>query len=46
MMGGRRTSTSREIKEELSIELISRYSKIYGVFQAHAHGHPETHLLK
>lgn len=36
----------REIKEELSVELISSTLKFIGVFQAHAHGHPEDTFVK
>jgi len=37
---------SREIKEELSVELNSDTLKFIGVFQAHAHGHPADTFVK
>ena len=37
---------TREIKEELSVELNSDTLKFIGVFQAHAHGHPEDTFVK
>jgi 8-oxo-dGTP diphosphatase len=37
---------SREIKEELSVELNSDTLKFIGVFQAHAHGHSEDTFVK
>jgi 8-oxo-dGTP pyrophosphatase MutT (NUDIX family) len=37
---------SREIKEELSVELHSATLKFIGVFQANAHGHPEDTFVK
>ena len=36
----------REIKEELSIELIKDSMRFVGVFQAHAHGHPAGTMVK
>ncbi|WP_300439730.1 NUDIX domain-containing protein [Christiangramia sp.] len=37
---------SREIKEELSIELIPESIKKFGVFEAQAHGHPEGTIVR
>ena len=37
---------SREIKEELSVELNSDTLKFIGVFQAHAHGHSADTFVK
>ena len=39
-------AVSREIKEELSVELNSDTLKFIGVFQAHAHGHPVDTFVK
>lgn len=36
----------REIKEELSVDLIRDTMQFVGVFQAHAHGHPEDTFVK
>lgn len=37
---------TREIKEELSIELIPESIKKFGVFEAQAHGHPEGTIVR
>jgi len=36
----------REIKEELSVEIIAESIKLYGVFKTQAHGKPEGTMVK
>lgn len=36
----------REIKEELSVDIIESTAKFYGVFEAQAHGHAEGIIVK
>ena len=36
----------REIKEELSVELLTETAKLYGIFEAQAHGKAEGILVK
>jgi len=36
----------REVKEELSVNLISKSITKYGVFEAQAHGHPEGTVVR
>ena len=36
----------REIKEELSVDIIESTAKFYGVFKAQAHGHAEGIIVK
>jgi len=37
---------TREVKEELSVNLISKSITKYGVFEAQAHGHPKGTLVR
>lgn len=37
---------TREVKEELSVELIKESIKYYGTFKAQAHGKPEGTIIK
>jgi ADP-ribose pyrophosphatase YjhB (NUDIX family) len=37
---------SREVKEELSVDLIPKSIKFYGVFEAQAHGKPEGIMVR
>ncbi len=36
----------REIREELSVEIIPETAKLYGVFEAQAHGHGEGVIVR
>lgn len=36
----------REVKEELSVDIISESVEKYGVFEAQAHGHPEGTVVR
>jgi ADP-ribose pyrophosphatase YjhB (NUDIX family) len=36
----------REVKEELSVDLIPETIKLYGVFEAQAHGKPEGTIVR
>jgi len=36
----------REVKEELSVKLLSHTIKKYGIFEAQAHGHPEGVMVR
>ena len=51
--GGKREGTEtdvetliREIKEELSVDIIPESSRLYGIFQAQAHGHAEGIIVQ
>jgi len=37
---------SREVKEELSVELTPKSIEKFGVFEAQAHGHPEGTIVR
>lgn len=37
---------SREVQEELDVQLISGTAKLYGVFEAQAHGKPEGTIVR
>lgn len=40
------TALSREVKEELSVELLPESIEKFGVFEAQAHGHPEGTIVR
>jgi len=37
---------TREVKEELSVDLIPETIKLYGIFEAQAHGKPEGTIVR